>query len=85
MKLILIQILTIFNTWKKCLPEDGNVEKWSLNSSFPNRSSQGVINHGDIETPFIHFLFCFSLLGFDRSIVRVVWWLNVSDGHFFEF
>ena len=62
---ILIAILlfaaftSFFKTWKKCLPEDGDAEMRSLNSSFLNRSSQGVVNHGDIETPFIHFLFCF--------------------------
>ena len=73
-----------FKTWKKCLPEDGDVEMRSLNSSFSNRSSQGVVNHGDIETPFIHFLFCFSLLGLYSIFVGVVCSLN-SDGHFFEF
>ena len=52
-------LLTFFKTWKKCLPEDGDAEMRSLNSSFSNRSSQGVVIHGDIETPFIHFLFCF--------------------------
>ena len=71
-----------FKTWKKCLPEDGDAAKRS--SSFSNRSSQGVVNHGDIETPFIHFLFCFSLLGLYSIFVGVVCSVN-SDGHFFEF
>ena len=49
------------------------------------RAKLYVVNNGDIETPFIHFLICFSLLGLYSIFVGVVWWLNVSDGHSFEF